>query len=158
MTANTGEAKVYKNILLPHDGSELSSTALKQAIALTKSMGAKLTVMHVVQPFHLNVRTWATPQDMMGKIESEHDAETLEGARKFLAVLQSEAKAQGIDFRSVAILGEYPYRSIIDEATKAGCDLIMMASHGRRGIEGLLLGSETVKVLTHSKIPVLVVR
>jgi nucleotide-binding universal stress UspA family protein len=149
---------MYKNILLPHDGSDLSSAALKQAVLFARSLGAKLTVMHVVQPFHLNVRTWATPQDMMGKIEKDHDVEALEDARKMLALVQNEAKAQGIECGSVAILGNYPYQSIIDHATKSGCDVIMMASHGRRGLEGLLLGSETVKVLTHSKIPVLVVR
>lgn len=149
---------MYKNILLPHDGSDLSSAALKQAILFAKSLGAKLTVMHVVQPFHLNVRTWATPQDMMGKIEKDHDVGGLEDARKMLALVENEAKAQGIDCGSVAILGEQPFQSIIDQAVTSGCDMIMMASHGRRGLEGLLLGSETVKVLTHSKIPVLVVR
>lgn len=149
---------MYKHILLPHDGSELSSAALKQAILFAKFVGARLTVLHVVQPFHLNVRTWATPEAMMDKIETDHDTETLEKARKMLATLQAEAKAQGIDAASVAVLGEYPYRSIIEQAEKSGCDVIMMASHGRHGLEGLLLGSETVKVLTHSKTPVLVVR
>jgi len=75
-----------------------------------------------------------------------------------LAAAQAEAKAQGVDCATVAILGDHPYQGIIDQATKSGCDVIMMASHGRRGLEGLLLGSETAKVLTHSRIPVLVVR
>jgi nucleotide-binding universal stress UspA family protein len=149
---------MYKHILLPHDGSELSSAALEQAVLFAKSIGARLTVLHVVQPFHLNVRTWATPDAMMDKIETDHDADALEEARKMLATLQEKAKAKGIDAAGIAILGEYPYRSIIEQADKLGCDVLMMASHGRRGLEGLLLGSETVKVLTHSKIPVLVVR
>ena len=149
---------MYRHVLLPHDGSELSDAALKQAILFAKAMGAKLTMMHVVQPFHLNVRTWATPEAMMDKIEQDHDAETLATARKVLADLEGQAKAQGINTVSVAVLGEYPYRSIIDQAAASGCDVIVMASHGRSGLEGLLLGSETVKVLTHSKVPVLVVR
>lgn len=149
---------MYKHILLPHDGSELSTSALKQAIALAKSLGADLTVMHVVQPFHLHMRAVSAPQSMRHQIEHEHDAEALEAARKMLADVESDARAAGIACRSVALLGEYPYQDIIAQATKSGCDVIMMASHGRRGIEGLLLGSETVKVLTHSKIPVVVVR
>ena len=149
---------MYKHVLLPHDGSELSSAALKQAILFAKFMGAKLTMMHVVAPFHLKVRTWATPEAMMGKIEEDHDADAVAEARKVLASLQGEAKAQGIDAASVVVLGEHPYRSIIDQAGASGCDVIVMASHGRSGLEGFLLGSETVKVLTHSKIPVLVVR
>lgn len=149
---------MYKHVLLPHDGSDLSNAAFKHGTLLAKSMGAKLTVVHVVQPFHLNVRTWATPEAVMDKIEHDHDAETLAEARKVLATLQAEAKAQGVDAAGMAVLGEYPYRSIIDQASASGCDVIVMASHGRSGLEGLLLGSETVKVLTHSKIPVLVVR
>jgi nucleotide-binding universal stress UspA family protein len=149
---------MYRHVLLPHDGSELSDAALKQAILFAKAMGAKLTMMHVVQPFHLNVRTWATPEAMMDKIEQDHDAETVTKARKVLADREGQAKAQGINTASLVVLGEYPYRSIIDQAADAGCDVIVMASHGRSGLEGMLLGSETVKVLTHSKIPVLVVR
>jgi nucleotide-binding universal stress UspA family protein len=153
-----GGMTMYKHFLLPHDGSDLSSAALTQAIRLAKSLGAKLTIMHVVQPFHLHLRTWATPEDLMDKIEKDHDVETLSEARKLLAKLQNEAKMQGLDCEAVAVLGEYPFRSIIDQAGKSGCDVIVMASHGRSGLEGLLLGSETVKVLTHSSIPVLVMR
>jgi nucleotide-binding universal stress UspA family protein len=157
-TINSGEDPMYKHILLPHDGSDLSTNALKQAITFAKSMSADLTVMHVVQPFHLHVQAALAPQKLRDKIEHEHDAESLEGARKRLADFENEAKASGVACRSVALIGEYPYQDIIAQAAKSGCDVIMMASHGRRGLEGLLLGSETVKVLTHSKIPVLVVR
>jgi nucleotide-binding universal stress UspA family protein len=149
---------MYRHVLLPHDGSELSNAALKQAIGFAKTMGAQLTMLHVVQPFHLNVRTWATPEAMIDKIKQDHDAETVAKAREVLAKLEAEAKAQGINATSTVVFGEYPYRSIIDQAQASGCDVIVMASHGRSGLEGLLLGSETVKVLTHSKIPVLVVR
>jgi nucleotide-binding universal stress UspA family protein len=149
---------MYKHILLPHDGSDLSANAFRQAITFAKSLGAQLTVMHVVQPFHLHVQAAMAPQRMRDKIEGEHDAETLEAARRMLAGLENDAKAAGVTYHSVALLGEYPYQEIIAQAAKSGCDVIMMASHGRRGLEGLLLGSETVKVLTHSKIPVLVVR
>jgi len=149
---------MYKHILLAHDGSELSSAALKQAIQVAKALGAKLTAIHVVQPFHLSFRTLSTPSSVRDKIEGDHDVEALDAARKMLAAAQAEAKAQGVDCATVAILGDHPYQGIIDQATTSGCDVIMMASHGRRGLEGLLLGSETAKVLTHSRIPVLVVR
>jgi nucleotide-binding universal stress UspA family protein len=149
---------MYKHILLAHDGSDLSSAALKQAIQVAKALGAKLTAIHVVQPFHLSFRTLSTPSSVRDKIEGDHDAEALDAARKMLAAAQAEAKAQGVDCATVAILGDHPYQGIIDQATASGCDVIMMASHGRRGFEGLLLGSETAKVLTHSRIPVLVVR
>ena len=149
---------MYKHILLPHDGSELSANALKQAIDLAKSVGAKLTALHVVQPFHLHIRGTSAPPDMRGKIEHDHDNEALEDARKMLAGVLHQTKAAGVACDSLAVLGEHPYTSIIEQAANSGCDLILMASHGRRGLEGLLLGSETVKVLTHSRIPVLVVR
>jgi len=149
---------MYKHILLPYDYSDCSVNALKQAIAFAKSLGADLTLMHVVHPFHLHVQAGATARVLLDKIENEHDAEAIEGARARLAGVESDVKATGIACRSVTLVGEYPYLDIIAQAETSGCDVIMMGSHGRRGLEGLLLGSETVKVLTHTKIPVLVVR
>ena len=149
---------MYKHIMLPVDGSELSLRAEKECMAFAKSIGAKVTVIHVVPHFHLHVSAWAAPKPMITKIEEEHEEETKSIAQKMLAEVERRAKADGIECDSVLVVGDSPYQEIIDNAGKRMCDLIMMASHGRRGMDAVLLGSETVKVLTHAKIPVLVVR
>jgi nucleotide-binding universal stress UspA family protein len=148
---------MYKHILLPYDGSEPSSNALKEATAFAKSIGASLTLVHVVLPFHLHVQAWATSKEVINKIEEGHVDEAKAAARAKLSEIEARAKAGGIRCDSVVAVDDFPYRAIIDTATKSGCDLIMMASHGRRGIDAVMLGSETAKVLAHSRIPVLVV-
>ena len=149
---------MYKHIMLPVDGSELSLKAEQQCVPFAKSIGAKVTVIHVVPHFHLHVSAWAAPKEMITKIEDEHDEETRKGVQKMLAEVEQRVKADGIECDSVLVVGDSPYEAIIENAEKRKCDLIMMASHGRRGMDAVLLGSETVKVLTHTKIPVLVVR
>ena len=149
---------MYKHIMLPVDGSELSLKAEKECIAFAKSIGAKVTMIHVLPHFNLHVSAWATPKAMITKIEDEHDEETKKVVQKMLAEVERRVKADGIKCDSLLVVGDSPYEAIIENAGKGGCDLIMMASHGRRGVDAVLLGSETVKVLTHSKIPVLVVR
>ena len=149
---------MYKHIMLPVDGSELSLKAEKQCVAFAKSIGAKVSVIHVVPHFHLHVSAWATPKTMITKIEDEHDEETKKVVQKMLAEVERRVKADGIECDSVLVVGDSPYEAIIENAEKRKCDLIMMASHGRRGVDAVLLGSETVKVLTHAKVPVLVVR
>ena len=148
----------YKHILLAVDGSELSRKAEKECIAFAKSAGAKVTAIHVVSHFHLHVQPWATPKSMHTKIEKEHEAEATEIAQKMVSALVMRAKEEGVECDGLVVVGDHPYEEIINNAGNRKCDLIMMASHGRRGLDAVLLGSETVKVLTHSKIPVLVVR
>jgi nucleotide-binding universal stress UspA family protein len=143
---------------MPYDGSGLSLKALKEATAFAKSIGARLTLIHVVSPFHLHVQPWATPKKVISSIEEQHVAEAKSNAQGMLSELEGRAKADGVRCDSVVAVGEFPYREIIDTAKKSGCDLIMMASHGHSGLDSILLGSETTKVLTHSGIPVLVVR
>ena len=148
----------YKHIMLPVDGSELSRKAEKECIAFAKSIKAKLTAVHVVSRFHLHFQPWATPKSVHTKIEQEHEEEAREVAQKMVSAIVKRAKADGVECDGLVVVGDHPYEEIINSAEKRKCDLIMMASHGRRGLEAVLLGSETVKVLTHTKIPVLVVR
>jgi len=148
----------YKHIMLPIDGSDPSRNAEKECIAFAKSIGAKVTAIHVVSHFHLHFQPWATPKSVHTKIEKEHEEEAKAVAQKMVSALVTRAKEKGVDCDGLVVVGDHPYEEIIDNAKNRKCDLIMMASHGRRGLDAVLLGSETVKVLTHSKIPVLVVR
>jgi nucleotide-binding universal stress UspA family protein len=148
----------YKHIMLPVDGSEPSRKAEKECIAFAKSIGAKVTAIHVVSHFYLHFQPWATPKSVHTKIEREHEEEAKEIAQKMVSALVTRAKKESVDCDGLVVVGDHPYEEIINNAESRKCDLIMMASHGRRGLDAVLLGSETVKVLTHSKIPVLVVR
>jgi len=149
---------MFKHIMLATDGSEPSIRAENKGIALAKAIGAKVTAIHVVSHFHLHYQPWAAPKEVHERIEKEHEQEARQVAQKILTQFQDRAKANGITCEGLVVVGDRPYEDIIGNAEKLNCDLIMMASHGRMGVDALLLGSETVKVLTHSKIPVLVVR
>jgi nucleotide-binding universal stress UspA family protein len=148
---------MYRNILVPHDGSELSDEAADHAIALARSVNAKLTLMHVVSHHHL-VLDEGTSSKLVHRLETDYEAAARKGAEQLLAKVAARSKAGGVESASVVVVADDPYKEIIKQVRALGCDLIVMASHGRRGLEGLLLGSETVKVLTHSRTPVLVVR
>ena len=149
---------MYKHIMLPIDASEPSQKAEKECIAFAKSIKAKVTAIHVVSHYYLHVRSYATPKAVHSKIEREHEEEAKELAQKMVSALTKRAKADGVECDALVVVGDNPYEEIINSARDRKCDLIMMASHGRKGLDAVLLGSETVKVLTHSKIPVLVVR
>lgn len=148
----------YKHIMLATDGSEASSRAEKECVAFAKSIGAKVTAIHVISHFHLHYRPWAAPKSVHDKIEKEHEEEAKAMAQKMISELRARVKAEGVPCDVLVVVGDHAYEEIIDNAEKCKCDLIMMASHGRRGLDALLLGSETMKVLTHTRIPVLVVR
>lgn len=148
----------YKHILLPVDGSELSRKAEKECLAFAKSTGAKVTALHVVSHYYLHMPTWGAPKSVPAKIEKEHEEEAKKVAEKMIGAITARAKAEGVKCDGLVVLGDQPFEEIVNNAEKSKCDLIMMASHGRRGFEGVLLGSETQKVLTHTKIPVLVVK
>lgn len=149
---------MYSNILLPVDGSDLSQKAVSECISLVKDSGAKVAVTHVVSHFHLHQQPWAQTKALHEKIEREHEDEARRAAQGMVDKLAQRIQSEGIDCESVVVVGDQPYEEIIDQAEKRKCDLIVMASHGHMGLNAVLLGSETVKVLTHSKIPVLVVR
>jgi len=145
---------MYTNILMPTDGSELAGKAVQHGIALAKRIGAKATVLTVSPPFH----TFTTDTQMVEDTPAQYKARMQENAEKILGAVAVAAQAAGVACETVQVEHEHPYRAIIDTAELRGCDLIVMASHGRHGISAILLGSETVKVLTHCKVPVLVHR
>ena len=145
---------MYKHILLPTDGSELSEQAVNYGVALAKDANAKVTGITVSTPFHIFVVEPGMVTDTPESYRTRMDTV----AAKRLAYLKDAAAAAGVSCEVVHTYHEQPYQVIIDTAINGGCDLIVMASHGRRGISAIVLGSETVKVLTHSTIPVLVYR
>jgi nucleotide-binding universal stress UspA family protein len=145
---------MYKHILVPTDGSEFSKQAVNYGVALAKSTNAKLTGITVTARFHIFV----VEPDMITDTPESYKARMSTVAAKRLAYVKDAAAAAGVSCEVVHTHHEHPYQAIIDTATNRGCDLIVMASHGRRGISAIVLGSETVKVLTHSTIPVLVYR
>jgi nucleotide-binding universal stress UspA family protein len=145
---------MYTNILIPTDGSDLAGKAVQHGIALAKRIGAKVTVLTVLAPFH----TFTTDAQMIEDTPARYKARMQRYAEKTLGAVVSEAQAAGVVCETVQIEDEHPYKAIINTAGSHDCDLIVMASHGRHGISAIVLGSETVKVLTHCKIPVLVHR
>lgn len=145
---------MHKHILMPTDGSELSQKAIDYGMALAKSTGAKATVMTVTAPYHV----FAVEPLLVTGTPEQYDKHATETAEKYLNVATSSASAFGVACQVLHVVHEQPYRAIIDTAVQNGCDLVVMASHGCRGVSAIILGSETVKVLTHSTIPVLVFR
>jgi len=145
---------MYTNILIPTDGSELAGKAIQHGIALAKRVGAKATALTVLPPFH----TFTIDTQMIEDTPAQYKARMHEHAEKTLGAVVRAAQAAGVACETVQIEHEHPYQAIIDTAKSKDCDLIVMASHGRHGLSAIVLGSETVKVLTHSKIPVLVHR
>jgi nucleotide-binding universal stress UspA family protein len=146
----------YTHLLVPTDGSELSARALDQAIALAQALGARITVQHVQLPVPLamvGMGDYVDPATLNALIEAA-------GQQAAVVLEQAVARVRGagVAVEQRAGLNASVHEAIVTAASQLGCDLIVMASHGRRGFEGLLLGSETQKVLTHSPCPVLVVR
>ena len=147
---------MFENILVPSDGSSLSQKAVKEAIALAKIAGAKVTLLHVYPKFSGSpYGTFGPAEDVL---EEAHDRQAREASEKLFASVRKQADAAGVQFASVLVESNDVWKQIIAVARKKKCDLICMASHGRRGLSGVVLGSETHKVLTHSDIPVLVLR
>lgn len=145
---------MYKNVLVTTDGSEFSERAFGHAADLAKAVGAKLTAVTVTPPIQfLTVEGVVYPDDPE-KFQQMRDAQ----AKAALDVVARAAAARGVPCELVQLESPQPYEGIIATAKEKGCDLIVMASHGRRGLSAFLLGSETQKVLTHSSIPVLVYR
>ena len=145
---------MFKHILIPTDGSDLSRKAMLYGVQLAKECGARVTALTLTEPF----RVASMDAVLVSVGEDEYDEESRRIADQALEQVKVAADAAGVPCDTVSEVHDQPYRAIIDAAHAKGCDLIVMASHGRRGVSALLLGSETVKVLTHSTIPVLVYR
>jgi nucleotide-binding universal stress UspA family protein len=147
---------MFKHILVPTDGSKLSAKAAKQAVKLAKALGARITGFHAAPDY---TSTYYGDGYILRAPSAEAQAEVAQKqARKCLSAIEVEAEVEKVPCEVFHVVSDSPYEAIIDAAKKKKCDLIFMASHGRRGLSGLVLGSETQKVLIHSKIPVLVCR
>ena len=145
---------MYKCILIPTDGSEFCERAIRHGVDLAKFVQAKVVGVTVTQPLHTGTPRAMIPASVAGMIH----AETAKQAAENLSFIEQAAKAAGVAVETVRESNDHPWQAIIDAAKAKGCDLIVMASHGRRGVSALILGSETQKGLVHSTIPVLVVR
>jgi nucleotide-binding universal stress UspA family protein len=147
---------MYKHILIPTDGSALSRKAIANAVKLAKSVGAKVTGFFASPPATPLVYKDFLPVNYM--TPGEHARIIEKNAAKYLSVIEQAAKRAGVRCKCIHVTSDFPADAILAVAKKQKCDLIFMASHGRRGIAGVLLGSETQKVLVDSKIPVLISR
>ena len=145
---------MYKHVLIPTDGSELSAKAESAGLTLARALDAKVTVLTVTPPFQFI----GTEPMMLVTTEPEYEKAQAARATKTLERVKTTAAAVGVPVETVHIVNSHPFEAIIATAKERGCDLVFMASHGRRGVAGMILGSETTKVLTHSKLPVLVYR
>lgn len=147
---------MFKHILIPVDGTRLSESALAHGIELSKALGSRLSVLHVVTDF---VGDQAIDIPMAAVTAREaYQQRAIAEAQSILGSADRRARAHGVEAHTHFVFSTDPFRAIVDEVERGECDLIVMASHGRRGLEALLLGSETQKVLTHCRVPVLVVR
>ncbi len=143
---------MFKHILLPTDGSPASERAIAQAVDFAKDADAKITGLHVMPEFH--VLTYQ-PQMLEGT-RDRFMKESQASANTFLSALKSAADKEGVACEIVCVTSDLPHEAIVRMAEGKHCDVIVMASHGRKGITGFLLGSETQKVLSHTRKPVLV--
>ncbi|MEZ5616082.1 MAG: universal stress protein [Rhodocyclaceae bacterium] len=147
---------MFKHILVPTDGSALSTDTVKKAVDYARETGAKITFFYAKPDYPV---AFYGEGALIDPTTPEKFAEMADKqAQEILAAAQALAAGAGVACGTAAETSDAPYQAIIDAAAANGCDLIFMASHGRRGLSGLLLGSETQKVLTHSKVPVLVYR
>jgi len=150
---------MYRHILIPTDGSELAEHAVTNGLSLAKSMGAKVTVIIVHEPFDL-LRVPETRSSQRQALENfaKHNEQVEKLAASVLSRAADAAKQAGVPCETMQVENARPYEAIIAAASDRGCDLIVMGSHGRGGLSAIVLGSVTNKVLTHTKTPVLVYR
>jgi nucleotide-binding universal stress UspA family protein len=147
---------MYKHILVATDGSKLSQKAVTHAIALAQALGAKMTAFYASPDYPLPAYADGVVYEPVSK--KEYAALATQEAEKILSAIAEKAQAGGLECATMHTIAPAPWEAILNAAKKAKADVIVMASHGRRGVSALLLGSETQKVLTHSKLPVIVVR
>lgn len=144
---------MFQRILVPTDGSDITKKAIQTTIGLAKSLGATVHAISVKEPF---------PYSSISEMQPTPPQEFFDAQERIAAARVQEVseacQAAGIGCEAHTVEALHPWEAITEHAERMGCDLVIMASHGRRGVTALLLGSETQKVLTHSKIPVLIVR
>ena len=145
---------MFKHLLIATDGSELATRALASGLSLAKALGAKATIVTVTEP-----RTNLIPNSAVVALPaSDYESALATAAKTILATAGAEAGKLGISFDTVLVPNEFPAEGILKEAEARGCDIIVMASHGRRAVARALLGGEALRVITNSTIPVLVCR
>ncbi len=148
---------MFTRILFPTDGSEISRRAAQCAIDLASKLGVGVVAFHSIPPY-----TMPISDGMYGYVpfdtEDQYESACKAAAADMTGEVQAIAKKAGVPFASSVVTAPAPWDAIIKAAADNKCDLIVMASHGRKGVAGVLLGSEATKVLTHSKVPVLVCR
>lgn len=147
---------MYKHLLVATDGSRLSTKAVAHAISLAKRLGAKLTAFYAAPDYPIPMYADGVVYEPVSK--KEYASMMEKEANKILDAVAAKAKTAGVGCSTVHAIAPAPWEAILTAAKKEKCDVIVMASHGRRGVSALLLGSETQKVLTHSKLPVIVIR
>lgn len=147
---------MFRHILVPTDGSQLSTETVKRAVAFAREGGARITFFFAKPDYPV---TFYGEGALIDPATPERFAEMADKqAAEILGACEKLARDAGVECKSVSLTSDVPYEAIIEACNSSGCDLIFMASHGRRGISGLVLGSETQKVLTHCTVPVLVYR
>ena len=144
---------MFQRILVPTDGSDITAKAVSTAVSLAKSLGARLYTISVKEPFPYSAISEMQPTPP----QEFFDAQERIAAKRVQTVVET-CKAAGMTCEAHTVEALHPWEAIIDHAKRQECDLVVMASHGRRGVAALLLGSETQKVLTHSQVAVLIVR
>ncbi|MEP7295497.1 MAG: universal stress protein [Burkholderiales bacterium] len=144
---------MFKRILVPTDGSDITVKAVDTTIALAKSVGAQVYTISAKEPFPYSAISEMQPTPP----QEFFDAQERIASQRVQAVV-AKCAAADVPCQAYTVEALHPWEAIIDHAKRMECDLVVMASHGRRGVSALLLGSETQKVLTHSKVPVLIVR
>lgn len=153
--SRTEIAPMYKHILITTDGSDLARKGVDHGLSLAKSLAAKVTVVTVTEPFPIYVgEGWALRPDDLER----YDVDQVKHAQDLFQPIEASAERLGVACQTRHVPGRRPAEAILDVAAEQDCSLIVMASHGRRGLGRLLLGSQTQEVVSHSPIPVLVIR
>ena len=147
---------MYKNLLVATDGSKLSDKALAHGISLAQAVGATLTAFYAAPEYPMPAYADGVVYEPVSR--REYAKLAAQDAEKILGKVVAKAAAGGVECKTTFDIASTPWEAILAASKKSKADLIVMASHGRRGLSAVLLGSETQKVLTHSKLPVLVVR
>ena len=145
---------MYKHILIATDGSDLARKAVAQGLALAKVVGARVTAVSVTEPW----ATMAPPEVLNEPFVQEFERAAAERAKRILDGVAAAAKEANVACATLHVRDRFPAEGILEAAANVGCDLIVMASHGRRGVARFVLGSEATRVSTHSTVPVLICR
>ena len=144
---------MFQHLLVPTDGSAASESAARQAVALAARLGARLTALTVKPSFHVFTLRPELLEDTRG---GSWDVDL--HARNNLASVERLATAAKVPFEGIAVQGDHPWKVILETARERGCDAIAMASHGRSGLDRLIVGSQTQRVTAHATLPVIVFR